>query len=144
MFRLRNTAFRNVRFNFVANYREAARVFIGLPLLIVFTLGLILPYLIYRQNAFIIGHCAYGQARFSFKGTAGDFYRLFGELLFVLLAGVGVLLVVYSVAKPMAFIGLTLLYFTLFAYASAQIANLVYNRARLAGHGFKSDLRTPI
>ena len=140
-FRMRNTAFRNVRFDFIANYREAVRVFIGLPLLIVFTLGLIVPYLVYRQNAFIVGHTAFGQTRFAFKGTARDFYRLFGELLFALLAGVGVLLVLGAVAKPLAFIGIPLLYFGLIAYAIAQIGNMVYNRARLAGNGFRSDLR---
>lgn len=141
-FRARNTAFRNVRFDFIPDYREAVRVFIGIPLLIVLTAGLILPYLLYRQKAFVVSHSAYGKARFTFKGTAGDFYRLFGELLFVLLAGVGLLLIVYSVVKPLAFLGASVLYFVLFAYATAQIANMVFNRARLAGNGLRSNLRT--
>lgn len=141
-FRARNTAFRNVRFDFIANYREAVRIFIGIPLLIVFTLGLILPYLIYRQKAFIVNHSAYGKTRFNFKGTAGDFYRLFGELLFVLLAGLGALMMVFSLVGQVALVGLPILYFTLFAYGVAQTANLAYNRARLAGNGFRSDLRT--
>lgn len=140
-FRTRNTAFRNVRFDFIANYREAVRIFIGLPLLIVFTLGLIVPYLVYRQKAFIVNHSAFGKTQFNFKGTAGDFYRLFGELLFALLAGIGLLLVAASIAKPLAFVGMPVLYFGLIAYAIAQIGNMVYNRARLAGNGFKSDLR---
>lgn len=140
-FRMRNSAFRNVRFDFVANYREAVRVFIGLPLLIVFTLGLIVPYLVYRQKAFIVRHTAFGKTRFDFKGTAGDFYRLFGELLFALLAGAGVLLVIAAGSKPVAMLGIPLLYFGLIAYALAQFSNMVYNRARLAGNGFKSDLR---
>ena len=140
-FRARNTAFRNVRFNFIGNYRDAIRVFIGIPLLIVLTLGLIVPYLVFRQKAFVVGHSAYGKVRFTFKGTAGDFYRLFGELLFVLLAGIGLLLIVFTVAKPIAFVGASLLYLVLFAYGTAQIANMVYNRARLAGNGLKSDLR---
>lgn len=51
------------------------------------------------------------------------------------------LLVIAALSKPVAMLGVPLLYFGLIAYALAQFGNMVYNRARLAGNGCKSELR---
>lgn len=76
-FRMRNTAYRNIRFGFEKNYKEAVSVFILLPILIPFTLGLIVPYYLYRQKKFIVDHSSYGKSTFSIGAGAGGFYKIY-------------------------------------------------------------------
>jgi uncharacterized membrane protein YjgN (DUF898 family) len=65
-FRARNSAYRNIRFDFEDSYREAIAVFIGLPLLAVVTLGLAYPYFVFRKNEFVVRNSGYGATHFRF------------------------------------------------------------------------------
>jgi len=53
LFTCRNSSYRSLRFAFRADYQEAYVVYAGLSFLLPFTLGLIFPYLIYRQKKFL-------------------------------------------------------------------------------------------
>ncbi|WP_126453616.1 YjgN family protein [Sulfuriflexus mobilis] len=91
-FRLANTTYRNIRFNFERDYADAYKVFVGIGLLIPLTLGLIFPYYHYRQSKFVIDKSSFGQSRFGLNAPVGDFYLIYIAiwLLFMLL---GVLMV---------------------------------------------------
>ncbi|MEN8800975.1 MAG: YjgN family protein [Thiogranum sp.] len=84
-FNARNSAFRNIRFDFNSNYLEAAKVFIGIPLLVMLTLGLAYPYFAYRYRDFLINNSGFGTTGFDFDGQAKQFYliylKAFGALL---------------------------------------------------------------
>jgi uncharacterized membrane protein YjgN (DUF898 family) len=53
-FRAHNTAFRNIRFRFLGTAGESYGIFMGIPLLIPFTLGLIFPYCISTRHIYLL------------------------------------------------------------------------------------------
>jgi uncharacterized membrane protein YjgN (DUF898 family) len=68
-------------FNF-RNYGGAAKAFILYPILTIFTLGLLSPYVFYRQKKFMVENSAYGTRYFSFHARPSDYYRM--VLLFMI------------------------------------------------------------
>ena len=66
-FNARYSAYRNVRFNFVGAYPEAARVLIGWALLAGFTLVLAYPAFVARRNELVVGNHRYGSLAFHFR-----------------------------------------------------------------------------
>lgn len=156
-FRLRNTAYRNLRFKFEKNYKEAALVFIGLPLLTPFTLGLLFPYVIYRQKQFLFDHSQYGQTSFKLGIGAGAFYKLalitLGIIIlyFIAFSGFGAAFSgAFSAntdARPdpvkiqlMVMGPMMLFYFLIFAYWQTAITNLMWSNVQLEQHRFRSNL----
>jgi uncharacterized membrane protein YjgN (DUF898 family) len=91
-FRARNTTYRNIRFTFNASYGEAAKVFIGLTVLLPLTLGLIYPYYIYATNRFLVEHSGYGTTKFKFDAKFSDFYKVFLKLSLIVLLFFGLLM----------------------------------------------------
>ena len=171
MFNNRNTEHRGVRFSFRPNYREAYLVFAGLPLLMPFTLGLLFPYMVYRQKKFFAENSSYGETPCSFTATAEDFYRLFikGLGVFILILGlffVGVLAVAFAflggiplsslaghqvnlaslqksvgIAAAILMFLLVPLYLTFAVYLETALANLTWNATRIGNNRFNSSLR---
>jgi uncharacterized membrane protein YjgN (DUF898 family) len=83
-FQTRVTSWRNVHFGFTGTYGEAAKVYLGMALLIPLTLGLIVPYWIFAKHRFLIGKATFGTSPFEFRATPGSYYMAY-------LIGVGVL-----------------------------------------------------
>lgn len=161
-FRARNTAFRNVRFNFTGTYGEAVKVFILWPLLIVLTLGFIFPYVDYRQKKLIVANSAYGTTPFTFSARVGEFYKIYGKALLFVLVMIAVLAIgtasmaemvkasvspegganVAAMVVPIVMgIFMSAMYLFLFAFIGARVSNAVYSNTRLEGHGLRSSLR---
>ncbi|MFO7602422.1 MAG: YjgN family protein [Gammaproteobacteria bacterium] len=156
-FRLRNTAHRNIRFMFNKNYSQAALAFLGLPLLLPFTLGLIFPYMVFRQKKFIVDNSNYGQSGFGFAAGAGGFYKIafialgimLGALVLVttLGAGLGTALAASGageaagdMANLLIMLPLLLVYVVLLAYWQTAVTNLIWNNVQLEQHQFRSRL----
>ena len=76
-FHMRQSAYRGLRFDFKGTMGEAARIYIGLQLLIPFTLGLIVPYLAYRQVRFVAENTVYGQTEARYKGSLKPFWGVY-------------------------------------------------------------------
>lgn len=76
-FRARMSAYRGLRFDFTGTVGEAARIYIGLQLLLIPTLGLILPYLAYRQVKFIAENTVYGQTASRYQGSLKPFWGVY-------------------------------------------------------------------
>lgn len=91
-FRLANTTYRNIRFHFERDYANAYKIFVGIGLLIPFTLGLIFPYYHYRQKKFVIEKSSFGQSRFGLDLPAEAFYRIY-IVIWLLFIGLGILIV---------------------------------------------------
>jgi uncharacterized membrane protein YjgN (DUF898 family) len=164
MFNARNSSHRNIRFSFRPNYEEAYLVYAGLPLLTPFTLGLLIPYVTYRQKKFLVENSSYGMTPFDFDATVKAFYVLFLRVT----AGAVALLVIFSALFYLAIggsagIGATiatktpevaralvlfpmlfflLLYFYSVTYVQTELANLTWNSASVGGCRFISTLRT--
>lgn len=171
MFRARNSVFRNIRFTFNKSYGQAFGVFTGLPLLLPFTLGLILPYLVFRQKQFLVSNSGFGTSPFSFHAGSKDFYKVYAIILvFMMIPLIGIIAAIAIPAyheyiataasnrlanQPaetpgVMFIILTqavimavslLVSLAFYAYLEARINNLVWNNIELAENRFSSSLR---
>jgi uncharacterized membrane protein YjgN (DUF898 family) len=133
-------------------------VYAGLPLLLPFTLGLITPYMIYRQKKFQVENSGFGQTPFTFTASAGDFYRLFlriglGLLLLLALLGGGAAMALGPMAEltldplllasfaPLGLLILAAIYFFFAIYVQTRLTNLAWNSTHLGSAQFASTLR---
>lgn len=153
-FNLRNTSHRGLRFNFVGKISEAVKIYIFYTLLIIFTLGLILPFLNYRSRSFAINNTCFGLSRFHAQLTVRSFYLTYLKLVgwMVLLAtGFAALLgLAYAVGVGLdlalltSFLPLLLLIFLIVgpgAYLKASLGKLVYNSTQLENFAFICNWR---
>lgn len=140
-FNAHNSAFRNIRFNFSGTVMGAAKAFVFLPLLVPVTLGLLGPYVYFRQKQFVVANSGYGKTHFSFGATAGDYYLLFVKftlplIIFIVLAAAAAFLF-----APMSALVVAVLYLYAFAYFTVRSNNLLYNSAELNGNGFQATMK---
>jgi len=156
LFNNRNSAHRNVRFNFRPDYAEAYKVYAWLPILSLFTLGLLTPYVFYRQKRFLVENNSFGRSFFSFDAQAKDFYRIALKTIGVVVLSIGVLVVLSmfggfnmktaGAAMPV-FIGIVLPlvlaagYFLLMVYSYVRFANLTWNGTHIGKNRFISTMR---
>lgn len=82
-FNARNSAYRNIRFNFDGAIVEAVVVFIWLPIFCLLTIGIAIPYFIKRVKQFSIEHSYFGKSKFDFNASAGNFYEIYVKALLV-------------------------------------------------------------
>jgi uncharacterized membrane protein YjgN (DUF898 family) len=136
-FRNRNTVYRNVRFGFDGNYMGALKAFILWPIAGVLSVGLLMPYAIFRQKQYIVENSRYGTSHFAPEFNGREVYGIAIRAFLLMLLAVGLALV--------PFIGPLLalaVYLMVFAYFTANMGNLVYNRSQLQSHRFESSLQT--
>lgn len=160
-FHARMSAYRGLRFDFTGSVGEAARIYIGLSLLLIPTLGLILPYLAYRQIKFIADNTRYGQTASRYQGTSKPFWGVYLFALVLMLLPIGILaLGIFQIAQmktagmppeaAMAAVGASIfagaaLFYLMTLVAGAMImartANLFYNATTIGPVGFQSSQR---
>ena len=160
-FHARMSAYRGLRFDFTGSVGEAARIYIGLSLLLIPTLGLILPYLAYRQLKFIADNTTYGQTASRYQGTSKPFWGVYLFALVLMLLPIGMIaLGLYQIAQmktagmppeaAMAAVGTSIfagaaLFYLMALVAGAMImartANLFYNATTIGPVGFQSSQR---
>ena len=75
-FNARNTAYRNIRFKFNGTLKESYTLFMFLPILFPFTMGLIAPYWQYRFKKYIMGNYCFGSSENEFTGKPSYFYEI--------------------------------------------------------------------
>ncbi|MEN8170244.1 MAG: YjgN family protein [Pseudomonadota bacterium] len=136
-FRNRNTVYRNVRFGFDGNYMDALKAFVLWPIAGALTIGILMPYAIYKQKSYVVQGSRYGTSSFASEFGWRDVYGIaIRAFLLMLLA---VVLFVVPFVGPL--LGMAV-YLIVFAYFTANIGNLVYNNSNLLNHGFDSTLDT--
>ena len=153
-FNLRNTSHRGLRFNFVGKLSEAVKIYIFYTALIVFTLGLILPFLNYRSRSFAINNTCFGLSRFQAQLTARSFYltylKLAGWMILVAVTCAALLGLAYTVGLGFNlsaltfFLPLLLLIVVIVgpgAYLKASLGKLVYNITQLENFSFECNWR---
>ncbi|MCL1925920.1 MAG: YjgN family protein [Syntrophorhabdaceae bacterium] len=149
IFNFRNQSCRNIRFGFAPKYAEGYRVMLGWPLLVPFTLGLLIPYVFYRQKKFLVENSSYGTTPFRFTATPREFYRIYTTLVFKV--------VLFSLVFIAVFVGVAMFvpkqvgiyilmflsvlpFFLVVVYFKTAIANLVWNSTELGGLKFQSSM----
>lgn len=156
-FRAANSSFRGIRFGFDGAEPDAYRVYLLLPMLGVFTLGLLYPFVTARQREFVVGNSRHGQSPFALELPIWPVYRIYvtaalaAALLFVL---VGTLVLGAALESgrqelpsgPGVVAALVLFYAgagVLYVSVRTAFENLVWNHTTLDAHRFDSRLRIP-
>ncbi|MGB4811877.1 MAG: YjgN family protein, partial [Methylophilaceae bacterium] len=116
-FNARNSSHRGLRFDFDGQYKEAALLYMGLPiafgaivglvigglysltsatvtslvapLLVMAGLAIYVPFIMQRQHQFVVSKHKFGTSSFDMKATIKDFFFIFLKL-FLVLAGIGI------------------------------------------------------
>ncbi len=157
-FNARNTSHRGLRFNFTGSVRSAVRVFIGLPLLIALTLGLIFPYIAHQRNQYLLSNHRFGISNFDFNVSVKTFYKIYLLALLILLSIGAVIGIAVAAsmgghfdetalkrAAPVMGIAFFIAYVFILlipsAFIQARIGNAIWNTTRLDHLHFHSDMR---
>ena len=81
-----NSAYRNIRFRFRGTIKDSYKIYLLIPVLIPLTLGLIVPYWVFRRKKYFFENFSFGRSRNVFSGIAGPFYRAYSSAGLVLIA----------------------------------------------------------
>lgn len=156
-FRAANSSFRGIRFSFDGMEHDAFRVYLLLPLLVPFTLGLIYPFIVARQREFYVDNSRLGRSAFHLTVPTWPTYRLYAVAALVGLAWLGVAVFIaagavlagggdaenpalgggVAAAGLLAYLGIGVLY----VGVRTAFENLVWNHTQLDEHRFSSRLR---
>ena len=165
-FRARYSAWRTINFSFDNDVYDAGRAYLLYPMVLGPTLGLAFPWVRRHQASFTVEGHLLGPDRLELTASTGDFYRAYARvaLLTLGLAGVLGLLLAGLAGVATALLGgffqdlgeeqrdivigigtlvVAYLFFVAFSViATARVTNLTYNPVRVAGHSFRSTLRS--
>lgn len=156
-FRMRVSAYRNIRFNFKGRYGRAFLVFVLLPIMSVFTLYLALPWVLKKIDEFIYSNISYGDKTMQAELDTGDYYAAsFGAffiglaLFLVAIFGFGASTAALSSAEPSdKFTFSTIMFMVAYVFVillsssfyAARIRNHIFNTMQLPHvASFESDL----
>jgi uncharacterized membrane protein YjgN (DUF898 family) len=115
-------------------------VYILWPVLAVFTLGLLFPYVYFRQKKFVVENSSYGTTQFEFTATAGEYYSIWISALIPVVLGFLVYVLLSLIFPPASILLFLVMYLYLMAYFSVKTTNLLYNSSRLGPHRLDADL----
>jgi uncharacterized membrane protein YjgN (DUF898 family) len=140
-FNTRNSAFRNVRFGFKGSVKEAAKVYILWPLLTALTLGILFPYVYYRQKKFVVENTVYGTTPFVFTATSREYYRIYFGATIPIIIGIVLAVTAGYLFPPVSVLVILALYLYLLAFFSVKTTNLLFNTSSLSHHRFEAGLK---
>lgn len=159
-FKARNSAYRNIRFNFRAAYRTAARVFLGFAILASISGGLMYPYFVFRQKRFVIEHAGFGRTAMSFVARPGQFYTPYIVAALIVFLG-GMILMTVLMPLMSAFYSETpesttdillgfiptlmtylIVYLPVIVYVRTKTANLFWSHTYIGNSLLECDLQT--
>jgi uncharacterized membrane protein YjgN (DUF898 family) len=159
-FRARYSAWRGIRFRFDGTLGDAYMNFMLLPIVSVFTLNMLSPWVHMQQQSYMIKGHRFGGKTFGFEGDVGKYYIPFfialglgmalGIVFFMsMLAVTAVIGGTGGKADPDAIMPvmiplIVLLYagfFTIPIFLRARYTNLMWQNARLGAHRFESTIR---
>ncbi len=156
-FNARNSAYRGLRFDFLAKPKEAAWIYIGKLAVVVLTLGFALPWFMARQKAFVVSQHAFGTTRFHCELPAGKFFGIYfrGGLIVIGCSIPGVMAAiavgqfapraelpwVSTLAWVLPLIFVYAGYIVSYAYIQARTTNLLWGNTSGSGVRFQSSLK---
>lgn len=150
-FTLRNSAYRNITFDFQGRYGEAAGVYLLWPLLLTLSLGLLYPLYAWRRAKYAIDNSRFGTQAFAFRASRGGFFLAFlkfAALLALVLVTGTVAIVTLAQAFQEAGVALVVFLGVLALLASltflhVAVTNLTWSSIEIAGMGTRCSLATP-
>jgi uncharacterized membrane protein YjgN (DUF898 family) len=164
-FRLHNSSYRGLRFQFHGTTKQAYGIFLGMPLLVLLTLFTLGPMWHHRLKRYQFENAAYGRTRFRFGTPVGSFYgahllsaAVAGGLLMALFAALGVLVALTSLRQgrppgedvdpnfalllPMFVAGYIVAVVAGQAITGSRLQNAIWNHTALGRSTFVSNVHT--
>src|SRR5258706_8324918 len=153
-FNARNSAFRGLRFDFAGKPKDAARVYLGMPILVLLSGGLAYGWFMARQKEFVASNHRFGTSGFSCELSGTKFFGVYFRAGLILLAfvvpAVGVLIfLAFKRVLPdsWGWVGFVLSsiffyagYSVSLAYVQVRTANMLWNSVEGQGVRFTSTL----
>ncbi len=155
-FKMRMTAYRNVRFQFHGRYGQAFSAFVVWPFISIFTLYLLMPWVLKKIDQYIVDNTSFGDKSFDTDIKAGEYYAasIVASLLFILVFIIGSFLAAFLLAPfsgmegfDVSVLGVFAAYLLGFAVSSsfyqARIRNHMFGNTKIENVArFKSDAET--
>ncbi len=151
-FNLYNSAYRNIRFHFNAEYLQALKVFVGLPILVALSAGLAYPYFVRERKNFVVDNSAYGTEKFNFSAKTAQFYSVYFKFLALLIIISVFIAAIFYVAKVGNIAGIEFMIFPImlliypallliYGFIYTFITNLTINHTSFYNYQFESNLQ---
>ncbi|GAA5218127.1 YjgN family protein [Corallincola platygyrae] len=155
-FNMRNTAYRNIRFDFTGTYGSAFCNFVLGYLAVIFSFGMAFPWWLRQLNKYVVNNTKYGDAEFEATLDVGEYYIAFllsilisFAVYAVILIGIGISAIGAAVESPVLTVilgGVTgiagIIGFSFAkAFVNARLGNLLFNNTKLRDNGFTSELK---
>lgn len=140
-FRMSITRYRNIRFGFDGTVGEAYKYFLLYPLLVMFTFGLLMPWMIAKQKGWMIDRTRFGTSHFEFSGVWQDFWKIYLKAFAILIIGFMVGGLLSALFPPIGAIAVMFVYLLVFVFVTVSEANLIYNMSGIEKHGLTSTLK---
>ena len=99
LFNARNTSHRGLRFDFIGTLGQAVKVFIGLPMLFLPTLGLIMPYVAHQKSQFLVNNHRFGLSQFAMQPVVKKYYKVY-FIVMVLPVFIAIIGILAAIAIP--------------------------------------------
>ena len=162
IFNLRNTSYRNLRFDFARQFREAYGILGKYGGLTLITLGLGFPLLDHKRREFIVDNISFGKTSFRYSGEPGELYKIYLATLAFVVFAITVTGVVFFAAitaiiqqgesvEPdptlitAATIVLVVVFYLFFipaaAYAQSRLVNYTYSNTQIQDNTLSCALR---
>lgn len=152
-FRAANSSYRGIRFGYDGMEAEAYRVFLFLPLLLPFTIGLAYPYMVKRQREFFVNESRYGRSAFRLELPTARVYGIYVLAALVFFAAIVLAAVTaggelrrdnpeMSATAAVMIMALYAVFLSTAVGVRTAFENLVWNHTHLDAHRFESRLQT--
>jgi uncharacterized membrane protein YjgN (DUF898 family) len=139
-----HSVYRGVGFGFSKNFTGSYKMWFKYGLLILVTLGLAFPFLIYKKMSFEMNHSRFGQSKFRFNGDEGEFFRIYLKTLWALIP-IALTALFYAIelkglAVLLAALSLLLIPLYLHSLITAELFNFLWNRSSIDGFKFRANM----
>ena len=154
-FALRNTAYRNIRFDFAAGYGEAIAVYLLWPMIVAFSAMLLHPLYVWQRAKFLVENAAFGMQAVGFVAQKGAYYLAYLKFLLVFMlvlmaGGVGVGAAMAGadpgrvpVTAPLVLVATMLALLATLSYKHVLVTNLSWSGIEIGGMRSHCALETP-
>lgn len=150
-FRMQNTEYRGLKFNFTGSVGHAYSIFFGGVILTYITFGILFPWWDCQKKQYLLGNLKYGNRRFESFPRSGTFYKCAGICILIGIGTMALMFLLSIAAIPLLgeYAVMALVFFlylgmgVTWAYWHVSTTNHVMDSTNLPGVYFRSRMKTP-
>lgn len=145
LFRCYNTRYRHIRFGFSGSYGGAFIAYVLLPVCSIFTLGLLYPLAVCKQQRWLANNASFGNEPFRAELRAGVFYSAYiGAFMLIIITAlmVWVMQTVAPALTPFLPLLMAPFYYLAYVYITVKVTNYTLSNTTLGPHKLHSRMDT--